>query len=1026
MAQYQHSFYGSSYYGETNAFSGTYETADILTEEPLKNTINVSIKALLPHANYPYSSQEYTQTGTWTASGSYLSTSQANAKLTFTATCDRIVINYQRLAAGSTAVALKLTTTVPGQSSVVTNYTLNTSGATSDQQYVITDLPYGQQILEMTVPSGTFNFASIDARVSSFTIETRAKTGANGIYTAYAPITLTTTPVSGDNYTIAGTSPNYAGYDRIQVRVWMASSDNSVSPVIDELDTYAGDTNNRTDNGTYVAKLYMQQIASNLGVSFGEIQSINWASAEPTGTKITIRSRSANSGETIWSPLTVPYRKNVHRLRLKEGIGQGYITTPLMNPASVNPNLRIDHWIKWNDTSYLPPDESSTRILYEFLDENNAVFYKADNPKYITDRNLMLNVVGNKPYRVKITITRRIDKASPAVDNISLTSSLIYEERKITEEYGFSAVDNNNTGEQMILDMSTLIFNPPAEATSPTYFLEDQTQRPRDVLLYLQSTNNLPPSISRPNYTKDHSDKIWAKIFEDIKPTDGTVTGVYKHYQYGGGTVVINQPDEIVLAPAFTPVLDTTKEYRYFIELGWFDSSKQTMNSSTVNDSVSAYWKSQQNLARTQITEWSSHNALVKNSSDKTSDTIVLEVVEASTWGEVDWVSEEKIYFGIVNMNDEKTDYTRTHITPDSGDSVEIKYKVQAGDTFASIAVAFQVEESDIRYVNDVDSGDPAVGSTIIIPPRIVLPKINPAASITDNPYKIDIVYNSVRQGNKIVPESRIIIGDIAIEEEEVTITKEKVQRGDITNGKDVLGNAKVTSVIGIWDSVDDPIQMPVYIANQDYAVEGNFIDWGISDQFSLEPSAGDYYYVTYKCMKPKTVTVTMSCDYQEQSGIDRVWRSPEVKLFSGTCSPGVDYRAELPEANTWEGASDPDIDDLIYIIEDNDLWVKTWTEEQDAKNYIVGSLQDRIPKDNWFPYIHTGYYYMGQDEYYLFSEPTQVTPSDDEMARAANVTYIEGKYGNAVRFESGSQNKIRNSGFEITSTKRVIQKVTF
>lgn len=1031
MAQYQVNFYGSSYYGETNAFSGTYETADILTEEPLKNTFNVSLKALLPRATYGFNDPEVVRAGTWAVNptGDYLRSNEVNAKLTFTATCDRIVVKYQRRPDGA-LMTFKLTTTTPGQASTVTDYTVDTNGALGDQEYTIANIPYGRQQLEMIMPtSGTnyFYFKSIDARVCSFTIETRARTGS-GAYTAYTPITLTSTPISGDNYTITGTSPNYATHDRIQVRVWMASSDNDVTPIINELDTYAGDTNNRTEDGQYIVTIDMLSVAAAQGLTFAHVNRIDWTVTEPAGTKFTLRSRTANAAKAIWSPWSVPYKKNVNRLRLKKDKYSGYVISNLINPASINPNLRIDHWVSWDDVSYLPPDESGTTILYEFLDESSNVLCAARQPKYLTNRSLILNKVANKPYRIKMTIERRVDKASPAVEQISLISNMIYEERKFTENYGFSAVDNSNTGEQMILDMATLVFNPPAEATAPTYFLEDKTERPRDVMLYLESTNNLSSSISRPNYSSNRNDKIWARVFEDKTVKDGTITGVYKHYQYGGGSAILSQPNEVVLAPSFTPALDTSKQYRYFVHNGWFNPDKQVMTDNTVNDHISVFWKSQQTSTRTQITEQSSHNAIVKSMTDKTSDSIVIEVIESSTWGEVDWVSEEKIYFGKVNLNDEKDDYVRKHVTPESGDSVEIKYKVIEGDTYATIATKFLMEEDDIRYVNGAEVGQPLVGSTIIIPPRIVLPKINPAARVTENPYRVDIIYNSVKQGGKIVPEDRIIVGDLVIEEEEVTITKERVVRGDIAGGKDLLGNAKVTSIVGIWNSIDDPVQASVYIADTDFILDGNFIDWSPSGALSTEPAVGNAYYVTYKCMKPKTVTVTMRSDYQEQGGIDRVWRSSEVKEYSGVCAPGIDHKAELPSPATWDGASSPEIDDLTYIIEDNDLWVKTWIEydPNTDKYYVIGSLQDHIPKENWFPYIHTGYYYIGQDEYYLFSEPITVTPSDDEIARSENVGYASGKYGNAAVFQSGSSNLIKNSGFDIATDKQVIQKIIF
>jgi hypothetical protein len=1039
VAQYKKNFYGSSYYGETNAFSGTYETAPILTEEALVNTFNVNIQAILPDVTYDYNAQELVKVGTWTptSTSEFIRSNLANNTLTFTATCDRMTIRYQGRPDGA-LVQMKLTTTVPGKAPTVQNVSLDTNSASiQNKEYVFNDLGYGNQVLEMKIDAATptskyFYYKNVEARVCSFTIETRAATGT-GAYTAYVPITITTTPVVGktDGYTITGVSPNYAGKDHIQVRVWMASSDNDISPIIEELDTYAGNTNNRTEDGLWTGTIDMTSLATGLGVTFGQLVGIVWEIDEPAGTKTTIRTRGSNDAtHTNWGPWTVPYSQGNQRLRIKETAYSGYIITPLVNPASVNPNLRIDHWVDWIDSSFLPPDEASTGITYEFLDESGGVIHKIDQPKYIANRTLLTNSLANKPFKVKITLTRRVDKSSPAVDNLKLKSNLIYEERKVIQKQGFSSVDNFNLGENMILDMSTLTWTPPSEATTPTYYLEDQTQRPRDVVLYLESTNSLPPSISRPNYTSNKQDKIWAKVNVDARPLDGTITGVYKHYQYGGGTVVLTQPDTVAIANSFTPSLDTTKEYRYFLTSGWFNPETGVVNEGTVNESISVVWASEGSASdKTQITEVSSHNAIVKNLADKSSDSIVVSIEDEKAKEEVEWVSEEKISFGTLNINNLPADYVRKHVAPESGESVEIKYTVGTGDTFTSIAQAFQMEEYDLRYVNKMDAGEPTVGSVIIVPPSVVLPKIDPKARVSDNPYEVTIVYNSVRQGTKVAPDDRIVIRSLQVEYEPTQVTREKVVRGIIPNGRDVLGNGRVLSITGIWNAVSaDVTTVADYQEDLDYVLDGNFVDWSAAEGFSREPVAGASYYVSYVYERAKTITVVIGSDYVEQGGVNRVWRSTEVKEFQGTCEPGIDFRAELPATSTWAGTSNPQVEDLEYIIEDNDLWVKSWVEfnEGDGKYYAVGSLQDRIPKDNWYPTIQTGYYYAGKDEYYMFSEPIRVQPTDSEMARSANVDYVDGKFDTAALFQKASMNVVRNSGFEVASQKQIVQKITF
>jgi LysM repeat protein len=1037
MAQYQKNFYGTSYYGNTNAFSGTYETSDILTEETLKATCTTSLTAVLPDATYGYTSTEIVRTnGNWRVNGTSTAIydDTPSAKLTFTATCDRVIINYIGRPDG-TDVTVKVTTTEPGTASVITNYTFSSvSVSITNKQYVIDELAYGNQVVEISLGSDnaankTLQLRSIQARVCAFTLEIQAKTGSGGTYTSYVKIPLTKTAISGrtDAYTLTATSPNYAGKDHVKIRLWLASSDNDKSPIVEELDVYAGDTSNRTEDGSWTGTINMIDVATPTGTTFKETVSIDWTSTVPTGTNLTIRSRSAaTTSSTVYSAMSAPYKKSTHRLRIKEGFNEGYIITSLINPASVNPNLRIDHWESWDDTSYMPLDESSVRILYEFLDEQDNVLLSLDQPKYISDRSLIGRRVANKPYRIKISLSKRVDKATPVVDSIQLTSNLIYEERKSIDKYKFSAVDNLNTGEQMILDMSTLSFTAPAEATTPLYYLEDRTERPRDIVLYLESTNNLPPSISRPNYTSSRNDRIWARINVDTTPKDATTTGVFKHFQYGGGSVVINQGDEMELLPSFTPSLDDTKEYRYFLMSGWYNPETGAPNNGTVNNNVIMYWSSEQiNTPKTNVTEISAHNKIINGNPNTFSDKVIVLVSIDSTWGLVDWVSEEKIYSGTVNLNDLRGDYIRTHVTPESGDSVEMKYVTKNGDTYESIAALFQVDEYDLRSANGDLTTPVAIGKTIIIPARIILPRIDPAAIVSAQPYQIDVIYNSVKQKDIIVPDNRVFVRTLKILEEEVVITKEKIIRGSLENGKDLLNNAKVIEVIGIWDSATDVVQASNYISGVDYDLSGNYISWSYAEGMSREPDSGEAYYVSYKCLKPKQVTITIGCDYQEESGVDRIWRSPDVKAFTGTCSPGVDFRAALPSMSEWEGAEDEEIKNKEYIIEDNDLWVKTWIDYDSGIGYANGSLQDRVPKDNWFPTIQTGFYYLGSEEYYLFSEPITVAPTESEMARSGNIEYVPGKYSNAAKFQPAAENLVRNSGFDVKKTSTV-QKFTF
>jgi hypothetical protein len=219
-----------------------------------------------------------------------------------------------------------------------------------------------------------------------------------------------------------------------------------------------------------------------------------------------------------------------------------------------------------------------------------------------------------------------------------------------------------------------------------------------------------------------------------------------------------------------------------------------------------------------------------------------------------------------------------------------------------------------------------------------------------------------------------------------------------------------------------------------DYIMDGNYVDWSLSEGFSSEPAENEKYYVDYTIEVPDKVTIIMDTNYIEEGGTDQVWRSPEVKEFSGMSyysekdEKAIDFKEVLPPVSDWIGTDRSDLEDIEYMIEDDDLWIKTWIDhDQEAgKYYAVGSLQDRIPKENWFPTIRVGHYYLSQDEYYLFNEPVVMTPTELDMPIAKNINYVPGKYSKAAKLQEGSVNLVKNSGFDSLTETQTLYKLTF
>lgn len=1092
MAQYGKNFYGSSYYGRTNAYSGWYTTREIFTDETLQDVVNINIRATLPSASYGPSSPEVTRVGTWTENTTFgnLSSDMSNSELVLTATCDEIVLQYEQRTLAAT-VTIEVTTSLPGETPTVQTFTLNTQGASVDPNkiYRISGLAFGKQKVRIILPSNNttgkaFYFKSFSVRTANLTIESRARLdNAAWDESFYKKVTMTTTPISGTTfeYMVTGSTVSYAGKNKIQLRIFLASSDDGTTPEVQYIETTSGNTKNRTADGNWTAIFDMKQIAIQAGTSFSKVEEVVWTENVPDSTSLTIRSQSSSDNLNIWDDVTVPYKLNTNRIRLKEGYNTGWIDSPILAPASKKPFVTSKEWDSWDDQSFLPPDSAGISIKYDFLNtqKDNTLnpYVRITNPMNVSNRNLRGGRLRNLDNVLRITLKRTAGKQTPVVDYVNLLSYMHYEEDKVIEDQEFSAVDFNNTGKGAVLDMSTLVYQVPSETSNPTYELIDETGRPQDILFYFQTEKD---EAIRTGKTTTLANKVWAEA--RVQPSNSTI-GLIKNYQYGGGQVNFPLQDKIVLAPTFTPSLKTDVRYRYYLDMGWptqfhtviegdtldsiataygvevSDILKESgilnlginmgetndaqkilysndgtlvvgqqirIPNDTYNDAINMYWQSTNDV----VTMKSSQNAVLQGDANVESDTIIAEVKASGTYGWVDWVSEEKIYDGVVNLNDIRGEYKRTHSTPESGTSTTIDYIAVTGDTYKSIAERFGVYEEDVRRLNTtVADEQPVVGQRITVPSRIVLPEIHPKAYTQDNPYDIEIVYNSVKKTDgKILGTNNMVIKPVQIEYKEVTMTDVEVVRGTIDNGRDLLGHARVKSIIRAQNADKTIVYNPWNESLQigDFKQDNNYIDWSPTAGTASEPPEGQTYYVDYVIEIPSRVTVTIDTTYYEEGGVDRIWRSPEVKEFSGMCYPGTDHVALLPDFSEWMGLPDPNIEDIEYIVEDNDIWVKTWIEKRNGAWYIIGSLQDRVPKDNWFPTIKTGYYYLGKDEYYLFNEPITIEPTDKEIPIAENVEYVEGKFQNAVQVQEGSRNLIKNSGFDIASSKTTTYRLRF
>lgn len=1076
MAQYRHNFYGTSYYGKTNVYSGWYDSDQYDTDEPLKDTFSVRMQIAMPHAFYAPTSVETTTSSDWSYDDGfgYASTDTVGATYSWIGTGDRLELDYRPHPSGGAATVEVLSHPLGGTAETTT-FTLDTSADTvSDATvFALEGLPFGHQEVTLTVDTipdgGSVDLYGLRARVTDMHIETRAAT--NEAWTSFALADkVEDTTIDDGYYEITWESPSYTEATLAQFRVYLGTADNTTSPEIDQVEVIAGNTDNRTESGEWEAHFHMEAIADSAGVTFARTRQIRWEMDQPAATTAVWRSQSSTNG-TDWSPWTARYRQDTHRLRLREGETTGWVVLPRQDPAGYNDYVTLDGWRRWDDESFLPPVSTGTSVTYQFIDERGETMLELDNPMEASSHRL--DALGTQLPRIRMELNARFDRATPVVDRLDLESDMTYDEPKTIHDLYVSAVDDGLDGEHPVFRMENLTFNRPSEFDTPTYLLEDNTERPEDVLVYYESEQE---ATAKTHETTNREDIIWAKAFAREANTTGQ--GVTRHYQYGGGSVRYPNEETNDLAPSFTPPLSSGTPYRYYLQHGWptqehrvtrgetLDTVAETYMVSTEeleaanedivyrdngdleahqrltlpndseNNAVVLRWDHEEDLEYGDVdsdhpsflegvTDVSTHNSQVAGDSELANAEIVAEVEESSTYGFVEWTSEEKIYTGTLNHEDVQQDYVRTHEELDDERDEEVTYTVQDGETMDSIATSFGIYGPDLRDRNGFGgSEEPEAGRTLRIPSRIALPVIDPAARIGPNPYTIEILYNSVESRDSLIDPSWLE-PSLDVIESETDIDQEEIYRGPDDNGADTLHNAKVIEVHGIWAELNDSIAASQYIEGTDFELDGNQIQWLAGGQ---APDPNTAYYVSYTCLRPSGLTVTITSDFAEKGGVDRLWRSPEIKTFDGICKPGEDYLEALPPMTDWRGVADAsDVEDLAFTVEDDDLWVKTWTYyDEDADTwYLRGSLQGRVPKDEWLPEIHKGTYYIGDQEYYHYAEPIVTEPDEKDMLTMDGVAFASGKYGTAGQFVPPIANTAPNPHLENT-TRRAVWSETF
>lgn len=770
------------------------------------------------------------------------------------------------------------------------------------------------------------------------------------------------------------------------------------------------------------------------------------------------------------SDLSKPYGEPWSRVALKEGQNlSSFLSFPLSAKQFKLANTKLKEWLYWNDQSFYPLNPSGTNLKYEFFlnqsDANEGIPPLLTITDAPNEKNRALHLpeeYQDQPLFIRVSFYRTNARQTPVLDFLDCYGAMRYANHAnlAIKQIQASAVTLNQEAiayaeiKANQLNWPSNIDRLPenqtfVQSSTRTYTIDYQSKYPGQLELYFDSKKTASSNrhqVQTKATDQGFKDILRVKIMADT-PTASTQKAsshrLTYHYAYDGAMVLYPKETNQELSSDFTPDLLTGKKYRFRLSNGWpnqtqvvpfamdwetFAETYQqellplknlnedvklyngllpsgieiTLTNTTLNEKVLVQFKNGQN----NYTDASIWNG-VKN------DLVVGHIPTAGDFQYEEWISEEKTFIGYLNPNDERGPYIRSHLI--GGESgKETIYVIKDGDTYASIAKAFNVHPFDLQKKNKMKTLIPE--ETLLIPVSFSLPTINPEAIFDNlNPYTVELIPYSVQtKSGEILADSTVVLGSDDEEALSYTYqTSETVRvyltRGQETNGRDALPFANVSKIIQVKGN-DGKIYVPATTHASgsntgDYELIDNYLDWKSHNSQSSEPMAGEQYEVWLQYQTISSIRLVMTSPYKEKISQNRLWRSEEIKVFNGLVMPNKDFRLLLPDKTAFKGYNQR-LMQVSYLVEDNDLWVNTRIETIDDKSYLVATMNGEDPKRNWYPTIQTGFYYLNDEEYYLYSEPMTTTYDERDLPIIKDVLYET----NGLQVQPSYKNLLTNS----------------
>lgn len=717
-------------------------------------------------------------------------------------------------------------------------------------------------------------------------------------------------------------------------------------------------------------------------------------------------------------------------------------------------NATILDWRKLNGLIYYPRNSNQSNFIVEFYENENDVqqgippVYTISNPTERNDKRLNINNRYQSLY-MRILFERKADFGSPVVDDIHLYTLLKYKSLRQAGQFTdkLSALDGfeqNNTigeGRKLVRRIPLKAFDWPSSQRRLSYNKNsiDRTEKRLDVEYTPKYLNQVYLGLYNPDsasYTFIDNEpeelEIHSQVYADtpsLSLSEVPANRISYHYNYSGGTVNFPLVTERELSTQYTPMLNDQKRYKFYIKNGWSDETftvPYTMSFGEIADitlsdkeeliSINKNTPLYDNMVLTGyelLLPNKTENELITIKFKETNDFVTEfsllndlknDIVEASieksdSYKYQDWTSDEVVFSGFINLGDKKMPYIRTQNTSYNAEQTGNHIVSKSSEAASEIAEIYNVDLEDLIIANnkqaEYEENKNATflrNETVVIPGKYSLPDIAPGLIYEgENPYVLEIIPGSVKRvkDNIRLPDSTLTPGSEDEPAVSYTLTESSTQtenliRGEVANGRDPLPYSNVVNVHEIRSLKTGQKYLPATDSSGDFNLKENYIDWTPSHSNSQEPEPGEEYQVVFTRGVVDRLRIIYSSNYNEKMSLDRMEAIP-VYSEEHQVDLKEDLEVTLPPLDEMSKVY-PYLKNLRYVARNSDIWVNNTID----KNIVRLSLNGEDPKLNWYPTIKTGFYYLNNQEHYLYSRPIETVYGDKDIPVIRNLEYTE------------------------------------